>query len=336
MTTIKQIAELSGLSLSTVSIVLRGIAKERSIPEITCKRVWDAANALQYKPNIAARSLRDQDRQETTTIAMYWAKDFRASMMIRFLDGLNVELTTIEESVKLIIVPYTPGELHKDNRLNSQSFYHAAIICNASDSDMEFLHKEKLALPIVLYNRTSKIYDNIYASDEEIGTIPAKIFINHGKKHPALLKTPKAFAGMKRRCDCFLSTLKEHNIASSYVVSVPNEFKGGYKGACSLFKNKKRPDCLFCASDVVAIGAMHYLHENNIAIPEDVEIISVGNGDPHLDNYIWPSLSSVNMPMEQMAKKCLRLLLTRLNNPLLPLQSFKATLKYIERKSCAK
>ena len=82
MATIKQIAEKAGVSLSTVSIVLRGNARERHISEATEQLVRQTAAELGYQPNLAARRLRDGERSPTF-IALYLSDDFRTPMMLR-------------------------------------------------------------------------------------------------------------------------------------------------------------------------------------------------------------------------------------------------------------
>lgn len=89
MATIKELAAYTGLSPSTVSIVLGGKAQQRKIPESTQRRVQEAAQALGYRPNISARRLRDPEAKESMVVAVFWTEDFRAPMMVRFLRGLR-------------------------------------------------------------------------------------------------------------------------------------------------------------------------------------------------------------------------------------------------------
>ena len=77
MATIKELAAYTGLSPSTVSIVLGGKAQQRKIPESTQRRVQEAAQALGYRPNISARRLRDPEAKESMVVAVFWTEDFR-------------------------------------------------------------------------------------------------------------------------------------------------------------------------------------------------------------------------------------------------------------------
>ena len=76
MATIKELAAYTGLSPSTVSIVLGGKAEERGIPQATCQRVLEAARVLGYRPNLSARRLRDPQASGGLVIAAFWAQDF--------------------------------------------------------------------------------------------------------------------------------------------------------------------------------------------------------------------------------------------------------------------
>lgn len=61
-----------------------------------------------------------------------------------------------------------------------------------------------------------------------------------------------------------------------------------------------------------AIGALRYLHEHSICVPEDIEILSYG--DTPQDAYILPSLTSIHMPIEEMSRDCLLTLLKMTGN----------------------
>ncbi len=70
---------------------------------------------------------------------MFWAQDFRASMMFRFWDGLRAEIEKTARPVRLVIYPYVNDHLKESEALTSGANCHAAIICNASYADLQFL-----------------------------------------------------------------------------------------------------------------------------------------------------------------------------------------------------
>ena len=61
MATIKDVAKLSGVSVTTVSIIINGKAEERKISDSTCRKVLEAKRELGYQTNLSARRLRYQE-----------------------------------------------------------------------------------------------------------------------------------------------------------------------------------------------------------------------------------------------------------------------------------
>ena len=59
---------------------------------------------------------------------------------------------------------------------------------------------------------------------------------------------------------------------------------------------------------MIAAGIMHYCYKTHIVIPDDIEIVSIGNGLTHVDAFLNPSLSIIEIPLEKMAGECLHVL----------------------------
>lgn len=133
MPTIKEIAQYTGFSASTVSIVLSGKSNARKIPETTQQIVLKAAKELNYRPNVSARRLRNAEFARRFIIAVFWSNDFLAPMITRFLKGIEEELERSGREVETIVRPYVSGNLHQAASLMEIQMFNAAIICNASE-----------------------------------------------------------------------------------------------------------------------------------------------------------------------------------------------------------
>ncbi len=335
MATIKELAAYTGLSPSTVSIVLGGKAEERGIPQATCQRVLEAARVLGYRPNLSARRLRDPQASGGLVIAVFWAQDFRAPMMVRFLRGLRRAVAEQGEGYELLIHPYTCGRLREERSLVSLSAFNAAIICNASAEDLEWLEQARLMMPVVLYNRESPSYCGVTVDDEEIGALAAQQFAAHRCRRAAVLSADSVFYGMQLRNDSFVKTCRQLGIAVGPVIQRENSMAGGCGAVSALLENSQaRPDCVFCASDALALGALRGLHQQGISLPEALKIISVGNGDREAQQYAWPSLSVVSVPMEEMAQECFRLLLRLIAGEIRPPFGRRMEVRYLPGESC--
>lgn len=337
MVTIKQIAQQLHISPSTVSIVLGGKGDARKISPETQKRIYDAAAAMGYQPNIAARSLRGGTGADELQIAMFWAQDFRAGMMVRFWDGLCHALETQSRPVRLVIYPYNNDHLRDMRALTSASDCHAAIVCNASYADLQFLEDTQLAIPVVLYNRTCPGYCSVNVDDAKMGALAARALTDQGCAEAAILTGPPVFEGMEVRAQGFALEGGRYGMAMPATYYCENSIRGGYEAVRRRLAGQWRermPQGVFCGSSMIAHGAIRALWESGLPRESWPKLVAVGNGAEDQDKALVPSLSVVHLPMEDMAGECLRLLLALLAGEVAAPESRMLEVKYIARESC--
>lgn len=301
MTSIKDVAKYANVSISTVSIIINGKSEERKISEETQKKVRLAMKALNYQPNLSAKKLRSSKIKRT--IALFWTTDFRDVMLARFLSGLQQAIKEMNLDYDIIIFPYENNHLHEEKSLTQISNYHGAIIANASQQDLDFLKSLDPMVPIVLYNRDIDNYSSVSVNDEMIAHQAYEVLKE--KNNIGIIKAPYAFDGMKIRNQKVIELLNNKNI-KNYSVNVNNS-KSGYEIAKTIDFDSL--DILYTASDMIALGIMHYCYEKHISIPHDIEILSIGNGLTHIDDFLNPSLSVIQIPMETMAIECIKVLI---------------------------
>ncbi len=333
MVTIKDIAKYTGVSPSTVSIVLRGLSEKRNISEVTTKKVLSAAKTLGYTPNMQSKLLRS-NLPSLPVITLFWDSSARQHILSRFLKGLQESLINNGYNYDLQVKPYTLDHLEDSMTTRTLLGTNGIIICNASEKDMAFLEENDLSVPIVLYNRYSSKYPTVNMDDKEIGRLPAEVFLRHGKKRPAILTSPANFNGMNIRENIFRYELSEHGISDITRIVTDDSLSGGYKSVKEMILNKPLPDCVLCTSDNIAFGAIKAFHDNGINIPGQIELISIGNGSREYEEYSIPSLSVISLPMEAMADACL----TRISRAITDQNVFpdkrEFSSEYIARESC--
>lgn len=336
MVTIKEIARDVGISPSTVSIVLGGNGEKRKISAETQKAVLAAAGRLGYQPNIAARRLRGGGDDELL-IAMFWAQDFRAGMMVRFWDGLRHALEQSNRKVRLVIYPYTNDHLNEVQALTSASNCHGAIICNASYADLEFLQDTRPAIPIVLYNRTCPNYSSVVVDDARMGALAARALADQGCKSAAVLTSQPVFEGMEVRVQGFILEGQRHGLEISKIRYCENSLRGGCESVLRGLNDdwkQRLPDGLFCGSSMLALGAISAFSQSGLCPKQQPRVVAIGNGAEDYDKYCIPSLSVVYLPMEDMATECLHLLLDHIDGKLERPESRLLGTRYIARQSC--
>lgn len=307
MASIKDIAEKAHVSPSTVSIIINGKSRERKISQATEERVLQTMKDLNYIPNISAKTMRAGKNQQYT-VALFCNFDYRNTMMTRLLMGIQNKIRENNDPIKVIIYPYQSGSLQKEKKHLADSEFHAAIVANADSDDLLFLSKNHFSVPIILYNRRLEGYNSVNVNDIEIGRIAAGHLYEKGYRRPAVISGNKAFPGSSTRISSFADHMQKLGIAipEHYYFSVESSVKAGFELADTLIDQYEfeLPDCFWCSSDVIALGLLNRLSSRKIKIPEKVGIISVGNVEPMYSMYNSPSLSVINIPIEQMGEGC--------------------------------
>jgi len=330
MTTIKEIAKISGFSPSTVSIVLSGKSDERRISEKTKLKILEAARQLDYRVNVSARRLR-ANQGSKMMVSVFMTMDQRVYMMTRLLISLQKAAAELNHSFEIVVHYYNSGFLH--SFAESIELTNCAIICNASEEDQQFLEETQFSVPIVLYNRTSQKYCAVTTNFPHIGEMAADIFARRGHKHAVLINTITYFRGLGQCTAQFTETAKKHGMSVTHIHKDHN-MAGGYQGGIAIGEMDPLPDCVFSMADTMSVGVLRAFSEQDIKIPEQIELISFGNDNPELDEYASVSLSAIQIPVEAMAKECIRLLFLQLDGSIGKPYTSEVPVVYKPRESC--
>lgn len=334
MATIREIAELAQVSVGTVSFVLNGKSEKMRISQATQKRVLEAAKELGYRPSLSARRLRSTEDKEIPVIAILWTLDARTSLISRFLQGIQQKSLLKDGLFELVIQPYENGKLNEEESLLLGTRYNGAIIANASDKDLEYIENNDFNVPIVIYQRQSDKYSTVYVDSKKTGSMIAEKFILNGHSKIGLIIPTLSSQAVDLRTIGFKEKLSEHNlyVESSYELYEDYSEEGGYRAVKRLIKeNKQLPTAIFFLSDQMALGGIKAFNNAGIIIPNQVEIIGHDNED--FTRFTSPSLSTVHLPVEEMAESCVRLLLEIIKHKVSSSESVKFKSYLVERSS---
>ena len=311
MATVRDVARRAGVSPSTASIVLGGKAQQRHISEQTCQKVEQAARELGYTPSLEARSLRGQGGPGPLKVALFWADDRRIVYLTRFLQGAFPELPA--RNMALEVLPYTPGALSRQEALTGGQRFHAAILANAGEQDLQWRQGQSRPFPLVVYNRAAAGYPCVHSDDRQIGQAAARLLLQRGKRRVAVLTSHPHWKEIALREEQLQKTLGDGGIfvPADWIFREENSIRGGER-ACRqllnrLWAQEVRPDSLYCCSDAMAYGALQVLHRQGILVPQDMAVLAVGNGDPDYRDACLVPLTAVQVPIEEMARQCLLL-----------------------------
>ncbi|WP_159887438.1 LacI family DNA-binding transcriptional regulator [Paenibacillus puerhi] len=309
MSSIKEIARLAGVSQGTASLVMNGKGDQYRISAATQQKIREAARELHYQPNISARRLRSGGEKVLPIIALFWALDTRAVLMSRFLQGLQKELSRLEDEYELLIQPFAGSGLCDVRSLVTGTRFNGAIIANPTEEDERYLEQTELNVPVVLYQRSSDKYASVNVDSYASGQAVAELFAARGHRRLGMLVPDVSSAAIRLRKEGFLAKVAELGLEMKPEHRLAADFseRGGYEAARRLMQQEKPlPTALFVISDQMAVGALSGLHDCGIRVPQDIEVI--GHDDDEVASYTIPPLSTVHLPVEEMAGACVRMI----------------------------
>lgn len=308
MTTLKDVAKYTGVSATTVSLIVNGKAKQRQISEETVDKVTKAIKELKYQPSISARILRSTDAS-VFTVGVYWVSDFRSAFLSRFLTGIQNQKLRTDVKMNIVICPYKSGELCNESSLYHTNTYNAVIIANASEKDMRHIHDNPIPIPTILSNRESDLYNTVYIDNIELGRKAARHLLERGARKIGIISLNDAYFSMNSSTRGFMEVIQENNLPlkQEHMISVGYTMDEGYKAGISIMESGSLPDAIFCDNDSSAIGLVRALQERSIKIPEEIQVISIGLGNPNYTKFTTPSITIVDVPLETLGEKCLEL-----------------------------
>ncbi len=308
MPTIKDVAKLANVSISTVSYALSG---NRKISDETRERVLEAAKVLDYKPSGIARSL----KMKKNNIIAVVVNEFSGPIYPEIIRGISE--ATKKNNYEVIIAECFHSKTNI-TRVLSQRFVDGAIILasNINNSMVEELAGE--GFPIVVLDRevkgdhvTSILIDNDHISYEVVA-----YFNGLGYQDIGFLSGPKDSYDNNTRYEGFKRGIKdfELNFQSKWYLKSNFTEEGGCLTMTKFIQevpSQEWPRAFFVSNDEMALGALKALCEQGIEVPEQIALI--GFDDIKLCEYVTPKLSTVRRPCYDLGVMAANSLITKLN-----------------------
>lgn len=314
MATMNDVALEAGVSRATVSIIVNGRQNERKISETTVQKVRDAIERLNYQPNSSAKKLKNGS-SGCLNITLYWPSDYRLLYMDRFLHSLLQRMSEIEETCELNIHAFAYQNLEHECGPLINGSCNGAILVGLSEKDIDHLEHLSLQIPIVIVNRNSEKYSTVSFNHVMIAEKAARLVAEKGYREAALLSSNETVSSSHRRTALFQQFGQEYGIRipPEYDIRTDNSMQGGAEAAARFLALPNRPKVLFCDYDYMAIGFMNHCHKMHFAIPDELEILTIGMLHPNFSAFSTPSLSSISLPFEDLAIGTLDQLIADIN-----------------------
>jgi LacI family transcriptional regulator len=309
MANIKDVAQRSGVSITTVSHVVNGT---RFVSELARLRVEEAVRELGYVPSAVARSLKNNN---TRTFGMvipnnsnpYFAEIIRGVEDRCFAAGYNVILCNSNDDPKRQASYF---RVLAEKRVDGLIF-----VATGSDAVVRAT-LGGIATPLVFLDREVAGMSNgdlVEVNHTLGGEIATRHLLELGHPGVACISGPpglspssKRRAGWKNALESAAVERRESDLARGDFTA-----RGGYLAMQTLLRHKPRPSAVFVCNDLMAFGALAAAREAGIAVPEQLSL--VGFDDIDLAAFSAPPLTTVVQPKLQIGTLAAELLLDRVN-----------------------
>ena len=308
MATIKDVARLAGVSVSTISKYLNG----GNVLEENAEAIRNAIAELDYRVNPFARSLKTQ-RSRSIGVLL---PDITAPFFGNVLTSLDKVLR--ENGYHSLISCYSSNHgLERDNLSFLLSAGIDGLIYVPEDLSVDEFHEltANRKIPVVLLDRTLQGLntDTVLVNNADAAYSAVCHLIDKGHRRVAIISGPKSVFSAKERQIGYLRALSDRNILydDQLVISEQNDFATGYRGFDVLMKLDDKPTAVFTTNHNITMGFLTAARERGLQIPEDVDIF--GFDCVSICSMMRPPLPVVHQPEAEIGATAGNYLIQRLD-----------------------
>ena len=310
-TTLKEIAEKLGISITTVSKALKDYT---DVSAKTKKAVQDAAAELNYTPNNFALYLKTNESKTVGLVIPEVVHHFFSNIINGIIEEAekNGYLVFILQSNENLEIEKKQIELLVNKRVDG------IMISLSNDSNNEEHLKELLRkeIPLVQFDKISKLINSskVIIDDRKAAFDAVQHLIDRGCRKIAHIRGPLNPQNSIDRFLGYKKALEVNNIEFDqnlvFTCSKVN-FEEGRLFAQEIVTNHPDVDGIFAITDLVAVGVLNYLQEAKIEVPNRIKLIGFSNW--FMSEIMSPKLSTVDQPGFEMGIESFRLLLEEIN-----------------------
>lgn len=310
---IRDVAELAGVSVTTVSHVLNNTPHTR-VSEETRARVRQAAKTLGYGPNRMAQALRTNRSGLIGLLSEEIATTPHAGRII-----LGAQNAAREHDLTLVIINTERESIGNSHRDDVQALIDRqvdAVLYATMYHRRVSLPPNLRGLPAVLIDSTDRAGIVPAVVPDEVGGAIAAVthLVEAGHTRIGFLNNDDDVPATHGRLAGYKQVLEEHHIPfdETLVASAPSETLPGYELAREVLGRSDRPTALFCYNDRMAMGAYRAAMELGLSIPNDLSIVGFDNQELIAAN-LFPGLTTVALPHYEMGAWAVETLVHLLN-----------------------
>ncbi|MCL4297413.1 MAG: LacI family transcriptional regulator [Anaerolineae bacterium] len=307
--TLKDVAEKSGVSITTASRILNNRESGLPIREQTRQRVLTTAAELGYKPNLLARGLRGSNSSLIGVIA----RDISDPFHIKVLRGINDAAAKRSYRLFLGHVDYQSDVAIAYASMFEQSHADGIIVIGDIEGD-EAVIEVLMAQHRYIVGATDRIarrqFPGVYI-DNVLGTRLALDHLwNLGHRNIICVSYPDIEDG-SLRADVYRQFMQDHGAGDKVRVCLTSQdLEPSYQMGREIFADFNapgRPTAIFAASDAIAIGLLQAAFQTGMSVPAQVSIVGFDNLD--ITPFTIPPLTTISQSGLEMGRTAANLLL---------------------------
>lgn len=326
MATIKDVAKLAGVSISTVSLAFN--SPER-VSEATRDKIFSAVRSLNYIP-MKEHKRADLNKHESESIAVI-CHQLVGSYFFEVLRGIS---ETIYMNKKEMVL-YSGDDAVEKHFLDivQKHTYQGAILVHEMVEEKYLRSAVEADFPVVMccYPTSYKGIGSVLINNEGIGRMVADHFIKQKFQEIGLLGLPPCDCVLRK--EAFVQTLEKSGITIPAKWDLPCELTedAAYKRMDRFLRGgKEYPRAIFCLNDDSAIGTIEAIRNHGLRVPEDIAVL--GCDDLNRSKYHTPSLSTVATPKIEIGMLAVNMLMRKIAG--IPTEEIVLNGKLILRESC--
>jgi LacI family transcriptional regulator len=327
--TLKEVADIAGVSTATASRALSGLPGVR---DSLRAEIFEAARSISYHPNRAARNLRVRSSRAVGVLIPDIENPFFTSMVCGIEDVLG------KTDYSLLLASHNEDPEQETRRLEvfrADGVAGLIFVASRAPSGL-YLEMGKAGRALVAVSRDVPRLrvDQVTVANQEGARAVVSHLIQLGHKRIAIINGPPVFPTARDRQAGYEEAHRDAGIAPDGSLTVLCAFKQaeGYSAMQQLLNMPSPPTAVFAASNLLTLGALQAIHERHLGIPNEIAIVG-------FDEMPWamslrPPLTTVAQPAFDVGRTAAELFLARVREPSLPRRQVVLETQLIIRSSC--
>jgi len=310
--TIKEVADLAGVSQMTVSRVLNN---SEVVRENTRKKVEEAIRALNYRPNLLARGLAGGQALFIGLVYNNPSNSYISEILVGALNQCR------SMGHYLVLEDCRSDERHADQRsvverIAAAGLSGVLVIPPLSEDNalLDGLRAQDIPAVVIAPPQGRTDFPSVSIDDEAAAEAMMLDLFEQGHTDIAFIRGDEAQNAARRRYRGYLTALKAKGIPvrQEWIAKGDFNYRSGMSAAMELLSAPDRPSVIFACNDDMAAGAVAAIQAQGLKVPADVSV--VGFDDSSIASGIWPTLTTVRQPISQMASRAVELLAERVGS----------------------